>query len=210
MLDGCISDCPAEGALHTLELAFQGATICIAAGCDQSESEPTIEQGKENHGRHAMKWITMIGIGLGIVWLWSSINSSQRDIAQAQAVIESARAAQEAAKAANTAATGLSIMGSGQTLILLLLTAALVGTWALVIYLVIQRVNRSKTDQRIKRRPQSGLLLTDEQPRGTDLGMLIQLETLAALRSLRGREPGSPASTQIQIPAQVEEEDELW
>jgi hypothetical protein len=157
-----------------------------------------------------MKWIAMIGIGLGIVWLWSSISSSQRDIAQAQAVIESAKAAQEAAKAANTAATGLSIMGSGQTLILLLLTAALVGTWALVVYLVIQRVNRSKTDQRIKRRPQSGLLLTDEQPRGTDLGMLIQLETLAALRSLRGREPGSPASTQIQIPAHVEEEDELW
>lgn len=157
-----------------------------------------------------MKWITMIGIGLGIVWLWSSISSSQRDIAQAQAVIESAKAAQEAARAANTAATGLSIMGSGQTLILLLLTAALVGTWALVVYLILQR-SRSLLRGSASRRAGHGgrpgqLLLPDRTDGGTDLGALIQLEMLQTLRSLRQ----APERSQIQIPAQVEEEDELW
>ena len=48
------------------------------------------------------------------------------EIAQAQSVIEAARAAQDAARAAQIASQGLSDVGRGQTLILVLLTLVLV------------------------------------------------------------------------------------
>ena len=61
------------------------------------------------------------------------------EIAQAQSVIEAARAAQDAARAAQIASQGLSDVGRGQTLILVLLTLALVILVGLVVYIVIQR-----------------------------------------------------------------------
>jgi hypothetical protein len=61
------------------------------------------------------------------------------EIAQAQSVIEAARAAQDAARAAQIASQGLSDVGRGQTLILVLLTLVLVILVGLAAYVVIQR-----------------------------------------------------------------------
>ena len=61
------------------------------------------------------------------------------EIAQAQSVIEAARAAQDAARAAQIASQGLSDVGRGQTLILVLLTLVVVLLIGLAAYIVIQR-----------------------------------------------------------------------
>ena len=61
------------------------------------------------------------------------------DIAQAQSIIEAARAAQDAAQAAQIASQGLSDVGLGQTLTLVLLILALVILVGLVVYVAIQR-----------------------------------------------------------------------
>ena len=61
------------------------------------------------------------------------------EIAQAQSVIEAARAAQDAARAAQIASQGLSDVGRGQTLILVLLTFLVVLVIGLAAYIVIQR-----------------------------------------------------------------------
>lgn len=64
------------------------------------------------------------------------------DIAQAQSVIEAARAAQDASRAAQIAAQGLSDMGRGQTLILLLVTLIVFVLLGLAAYLIIRRLIR--------------------------------------------------------------------
>ena len=61
------------------------------------------------------------------------------EIAQAQSVIEAARAAQDAARAAQIASQGLSDVGRGQTLILVLLTFVVVLLIGMAAYIVIQR-----------------------------------------------------------------------
>lgn len=61
------------------------------------------------------------------------------EIAQAQSVIEAARAAQDAARAAQIASQGLSDVGRGQTLMLVLLTLVLVVLVGLAVYIVIHR-----------------------------------------------------------------------
>ena len=61
------------------------------------------------------------------------------EIAQAQSVIEAARAAQDAARAAQIASQGLSDVGRGQTLILVLLTLVVVILIGMAAYIVIQR-----------------------------------------------------------------------
>lgn len=61
------------------------------------------------------------------------------EIAQAQSVIEAARAAQDAARAAQIASQGLSDVGHGQTLILILLTLVVVLLIGLAAYIVLQR-----------------------------------------------------------------------
>ncbi len=61
------------------------------------------------------------------------------DITQAQSIIEAARAAQDAARATQIASQGLSDVGRGQTLILVLLTLGLVILVGLAVYVVIQR-----------------------------------------------------------------------
>jgi len=61
------------------------------------------------------------------------------EIAQAQSVIEAARAAQEAARAAQIASQGLSDVGRGQTLILILLTLVVILLIGMGAYIVIQR-----------------------------------------------------------------------
>ena len=61
------------------------------------------------------------------------------EIAQAQSVIEAARAAQDAARAAQIASQGLSDVGRGQTLILILLTLMVVLLIGIAAYIVIQR-----------------------------------------------------------------------
>jgi hypothetical protein len=61
------------------------------------------------------------------------------EIAQAQSVIEAARAAQDAARAAQIASQGLSDVGRGQSLILILLTLVVVLLFGLAAYIVIQR-----------------------------------------------------------------------
>jgi hypothetical protein len=61
------------------------------------------------------------------------------EIAQAQSVIEAARAAQDAARAAQIASQGLSDVGRGQTLILILLTLVVVFLIGMAAYIVIQR-----------------------------------------------------------------------
>jgi len=61
------------------------------------------------------------------------------DIAQAQSVIEAARAAQDAARAAQIASQGLSDVGRGQTLILVLLTFVVVLLIGLAAYIILQR-----------------------------------------------------------------------
>ena len=61
------------------------------------------------------------------------------EIAQAQSVIEAARAAQDAARAAQIASQGLSDVGRGQTLILILLTLVVIFLIGMAAYIVIQR-----------------------------------------------------------------------
>ena len=61
------------------------------------------------------------------------------EIAQAQSVIEAARAAQDAARAAQIASQGLSDVGRGQTLILVLLTIVMFLLIGLAAYIVLQR-----------------------------------------------------------------------
>jgi len=61
------------------------------------------------------------------------------EIAQAQSVIEAARAAQNAARAAQIASQGLSDVGRGQTLILVLLTLVVVLLIGLAACIVVQR-----------------------------------------------------------------------
>ena len=61
------------------------------------------------------------------------------EIAQAQSVIEAARAAQDAARAAQIASQGLSDVGRGQTLILILLTLVVILLIGMGAYIVIQR-----------------------------------------------------------------------
>jgi hypothetical protein len=61
------------------------------------------------------------------------------EIAQAQSVIEAARAAKDAARAAQIASQGLSDMGRGQTLILVLMTLVVVLLIVMAAYIVIQR-----------------------------------------------------------------------
>lgn len=61
------------------------------------------------------------------------------EIAQAQGVIEAARAAQDAARAAQIASQGLSDMGRGQTLILILLTLVVILLIGVAAYIIIQR-----------------------------------------------------------------------
>ena len=61
------------------------------------------------------------------------------EIAQAQSVIEAARAAQDAARAAQIASHGLSDVGRGQTLILILLTLVGILLIGMAAYIVIQR-----------------------------------------------------------------------
>ncbi len=75
------------------------------------------------------------------------------DIAQAQSVIEAARAAQDASRAAQIAAQGVSDVGRGQTLILLLVTLIVVVLLGLAAYLVIRRLIRI---QRVYRKLTSG------------------------------------------------------
>ena len=75
------------------------------------------------------------------------------DIAQAQSVIEAARAAQDASRAAQIAAQGVSDVGRGQTLILLLVTLIVVVLLGLAAYLVIRRLIRI---QRVYRKLSSG------------------------------------------------------
>lgn len=77
-----------------------------------------------------------------LVWLAAAVcgpGDNAVDIAQAQGVIEAARAAQDAARAAQIASQGLSDVGRGQTLILLLLTLVVVLLIGLAVYIVIQR-----------------------------------------------------------------------
>ena len=71
-----------------------------------------------------------------IVVLFAARGPSENavDIAQAQSVIEAARAAQDAANAAQVAAQGISDVGRGQTLILLLLTLMVVVLISLAVY----------------------------------------------------------------------------
>jgi uncharacterized membrane protein len=61
------------------------------------------------------------------------------EIAQAQSVIEAARAAQDAARAAQIASQGLSDVGRGQTLILVLLTLVVLLLIGMAVYIIIQR-----------------------------------------------------------------------
>jgi hypothetical protein len=61
------------------------------------------------------------------------------EIAQAKSVIEAARAAQDAARAAQIASQGLSDVGRGQTLILILLTLVVALLIGMAAYSVIQR-----------------------------------------------------------------------
>ena len=75
------------------------------------------------------------------------------DIAQAQSVIEAARAAQDASRAAQIAAQGVSDVGRGQTLILLLVTLIFVALFVLAVYLVVRRLIRI---QRVYRNLTSG------------------------------------------------------
>lgn len=80
------------------------------------------------------------------------------DIAQAQSIIEAARAAQDAARAAQIASQGLSDVGRGQTLILVLLTLVLVVLLGLAVYVVIQRQiwKHNRAQSKIARRCMSG------------------------------------------------------
>ena len=76
--------------------------------------------------------------------------NNEVDIAQAQSIIEAARAAQDAARAAQIASQGLSDVGRGQTLILVLLTIILLLLVALAAYILIRRQvwKHSQTQQR--------------------------------------------------------------
>jgi hypothetical protein len=75
------------------------------------------------------------------------------DIAQAQGIIEAAHAAQDAALAAQIAARGISDVGRGQTLILVLLTVLVFVLVGLAIYLIVQRLTFRQT---MNRRVSSG------------------------------------------------------
>ena len=75
------------------------------------------------------------------------------DIAQAQSVIEAARAAQDASRAAQIAAQGISDVGRGQTLILVLLTLLVVVILSLAVYLFVRQLIRI---QHAYRKLQSG------------------------------------------------------
>ena len=66
-------------------------------------------------------------------------NDNAVEIAQAKSVIEAARAAQDAARAAQIASQGLSDVGRGQTLILILLTLVVALLIGMAAYIVIQR-----------------------------------------------------------------------
>ncbi len=90
-----------------------------------------------------------------IVLLFAAHGPSENavDIAQAQSVIEAARAAQDAAYAAQVAAQGISDVGRGQTLILLLVTLIVVVLLGLAAYLVIRRLIRIR---RVYRKLTSG------------------------------------------------------
>lgn len=83
-----------------------------------------------------------IGLFILIVVILAACGPSENavDIAQAQSVIEAARAAQDASRAAQIAAQGISDVGRGQTLILVLLTLLVVVILCLAVYLVVRRL----------------------------------------------------------------------
>ena len=83
-----------------------------------------------------------IGVFIPLILLLAACGPSQNevDIAQAQSVIEAAHAAQDAAKAAQIAAQGISDVGRGQTLILILLTLIVLLILSLAVVLVLRRL----------------------------------------------------------------------
>ena len=93
-----------------------------------------------------------IGVFFPLAVILAACGPSQNevDIAQAQSVIEAAHAAQDAAKAAQIAAQGISDVGRGQTLILILLTLIVLLILSLAVVLVLRRMVRiQKTFQKI-------------------------------------------------------------
>jgi hypothetical protein len=82
------------------------------------------------------------GLFIPLAVLLAACGPSQNevDIAQAQSVIEAAHAAQDAAKAAQIAAQGISDVGRGQTLILILLTLIVLLILSLAVVLVLRRL----------------------------------------------------------------------
>lgn len=85
---------------------------------------------------------TIFLIPLSLFATACSPTQNEVDIAQAQSVIEAAHAAQDAAKAAQIAAQGISDVGRGQTLILILLTLIVLLLLGLAVFLVLRRLIR--------------------------------------------------------------------
>ena len=80
-----------------------------------------------------------ITLFLLVLVAWRPSNNAA-EIAQAQGVIEAARAAQDAARAAQIASQGLSDVGRGQTLMLVLLTLMLLILVSFAVYIFIHRL----------------------------------------------------------------------
>jgi hypothetical protein len=89
--------------------------------------------------RYHMKKIALF-FPLMVIMAGCGPSANDVDIAQAQGIIEAARAAQDAALAAQIAARGISDVGRGQTLILLMLTILVFILVALAVYLIVRRL----------------------------------------------------------------------
>jgi len=97
-----------------------------------------------------MKKIGLLLISVFLVLAACGPSDNAVEIAQAQSVIEAARAAQDAARAAQIASQGLSDVGRGQTLILILLTLVVVLMIGLAAYIVIQHQNWKHNQAQVK------------------------------------------------------------
>jgi len=125
------------------------------------------------------------------------------EIAQAQSVIEAARAAQDAARAAQIASQGLSDVGRGQTLILVLLTMVVILLIGLAAYIVLQRQIwkhsqiRSKNSSRWMSGPNAQWKRTD----GADpYQQLLLQQQMLLTQLLQQSQAEAPEDDQPQLP----------
>ena len=126
------------------------------------------------------------------------------EIAQAQSVIEAARAAQDAARAAQIASQGLSDVGRGQTLILILLTLVVILLIGMAAYIVIQRQiwKHSQVQPKHSGRWMSGPNAHWKREEGSDpYQQLLLQQQMLLTQLLQQSQVESEADDQPQLPS---------